>query len=100
MNKATCIVCGKIFNKVKNQKTCSLECREIRKKQYQKSYRKKLQQANNKYKIRYCIICGKEFKAIGKQTICSDECKIIRDKERTKKYNRQYYLKNKERMKS
>ena len=49
--------------------------------------------------IKKCVICGKEFDAYRNMKTCSDKCKEERIKKRMREYKKQWYLKNKEKIK-
>lgn len=82
--KKTCIVCGKEFEGA--GKTCSEECRFIRRRQTQRDFAiKNLWTLYNKI----CVICGKPFETYKPhEKTCSKEC--------SKQLNLQNILKNKE----
>ncbi|PCI28131.1 hypothetical protein COB55_04445 [Candidatus Wolfebacteria bacterium] len=70
IKEVRCLICDKhisdgITQGDQERKTCSLECRDILRKQ-------------DTHEIRNCKVCGKEFeiRKKRKKTMCSDECRI------------------------
>jgi len=87
-----CIECGAMFDSVNERKTCSDECRRIRKNRYSSNAHKK-----NGKKCRgiigstaECKMCGAKFKVRGsKQVYCGSQCakkaRSIREKKASRR---------------
>lgn len=88
-----CVICGKEFNASGSTKTCSEECRYVRR--INKKYEWRYSHTDiNRLETKTCVICGKSFvpSQNSLQVTCSDECRKIHNREKCK---RNYYKSSK-----
>lgn len=72
--KKRCIICGKEFDAIGNQKCCSIECSKTNRKNLDKKKHELYKEIKPKIK-KICIGCGKEFETINdNQKYCSSLC--------------------------